>query len=78
MGKFEENRRKYMKFEENLLEVEENIGKSEETVGRKYKRVVPELVLILSERTCNAIYRNFDEVRVFCSTLHFQEAPKDI
>ncbi len=38
--------------------------------------VVPQLVLILSGSTCNAIYRNSDEAYVFCSTLPFQQTPR--
>ncbi len=35
----------------------------------------PKLVLILSGRTCNAIYQNSDEAHIFCSVLPFQQAP---
>ncbi len=41
-------------------------------------RVVSKLVLTLSGRTCNAIYRNSNEVHVFCSSLSFQQVPEDI
>ncbi len=37
--------------------------------------VVPKLVLILSGRTCNAIYQNNNEAHVFCTLLSFQHAP---
>ncbi len=40
--------------------------------------IVPELVLILSRRSCNTICRNSDEAHVFCSTLPFQPAPEDV
>ncbi len=40
-----------------------------------YTSVVPKLVLILSGQTCNAIYQNSDEARVFCSVLPFQQTP---
>ncbi len=39
---------------------------------------VLKLVLILSERTCNAVYWNSDEAHVFCSVLPFQQAPMDV
>ncbi len=31
--------------------------------------IVPKLVLILSGRICNAIYRNYDKAHIFCSAL---------
>ncbi len=37
----------------------------------------PKQTLFLSRRTCNAIYRNSDEVHVFCSSVSFQQAPTD-
>ncbi len=40
--------------------------------------VFPKRVLTLTRRTCNAIYRNFDKVLVFCSALFFQQAPADV
>ncbi len=43
----------------------------------KYKGV-PKLVLILSQLTCNAIYKNSNKVRVFCSSLSFQQTPTDV
>ncbi len=37
-------------------------------------KVVPKLVLILSRRTCNPIYQNYDEAHVYSIALPFQEA----
>ncbi len=42
---------------------------------RWYTRVVPKLVLTLSGRTCNTIYRNSNKVHIFCSSLLCQQAP---
>ncbi len=41
-------------------------------------RVVPKLVLTLCRWTCNTIYLNFNEARVFCSLLSFQQTPADV
>ncbi len=46
--------------------------------SRNTTRVVPKPVLILPWRSCNAIYRNSDETRVFRSLLSFKQAPVDI
>ncbi len=35
-------------------------------------------MLILSRQACNAIYRNYNEAHVFCSSLSFQQAPTDV
>ncbi len=40
--------------------------------------IVPKLGLILSGRTCNAIYWNSSKAHVFCSALPLQQAPMDV
>ncbi len=39
---------------------------------------MPKLLLILSRRTCNAIYQNSYEAHVFHSALPFQQAPVNV
>ncbi len=41
-------------------------------------RVVSKLAPTLSRQSCYAIYRNSNKVRVFCSSLSFQQASADV
>ncbi len=59
--------------EKKIRKHEETPRKEDRLQGRLSTKVVPKLMLTLSRRTCNTIYRNSNKANIFCSSLSSQQ-----